>query len=220
MKLYKFRSLAGNTNCKNKSKSDYCKVIDIIKTGKFWCSNFWELNDPMEGLFYANPNSIKEISKEKEEYKICSFSGINGFKNPLLWGYYANGFKGVVIEIEIEDDYKKIYRVEYFSKISSMLNSGNNVEKILTRKLDTWKHEDEFRFVVRDNSNAQTIGIIKNVFFGAPYSDLTNSNTLEEKDIIKDYKNKKKKLIKLLEKEKIRHQDVKIYDNGIYVGVK
>jgi hypothetical protein len=66
----------------------------------------------------------------------------------------------------------------------------------------------------------QKIGTITNVFFGDPYGDVTNSKDLEKKGIIKDYINKKKELIELLKNERIGYKDVKIYDNGIYVGVK
>ncbi len=231
MKLYKFRSLAGSTDCKSKAgdKSDYCRVIDIIKEGKFWCSSFWELNDPMEGIFFhANRNSIEELYKEKEKYKICSFSGFNGFINPLLWGYYANGFRGIAIEIEIGNikengysqipDCEKVYQVKYIPTISSVSHS-NDVIKILTRKLNIWKHEDEFRFLTTDNPNFQKIGNITNVFFGNPYGNVTNRDEFANKDIIEDYNSKKEKLQDLLETKNIGYKDVKIYGNGIYVDV-
>ena len=43
LKLYKFRSL-GEPNSVN-------RVVGILRTKKFWCSKFWDMNDPMEGVF-------------------------------------------------------------------------------------------------------------------------------------------------------------------------
>jgi hypothetical protein len=54
MKLYKFRKLA---NCE-----DLERIKEIIKTGKFHCSNFLDFNDMNEGVFYANP---KDKNKNK-----------------------------------------------------------------------------------------------------------------------------------------------------------
>jgi hypothetical protein len=100
--LYKFRSLVGE-KCDN--------VIEILETGKFHCSTYYKLNDPMEG-FYESRGFTKEyaekIFKEKNKTRICSFSRFDdGIRNHLtmpLWAYYANDFKGCVIEIEKEYD--------------------------------------------------------------------------------------------------------------------
>ena len=43
MKVYKFRKLT--------NESDLDRLKGILETGNFWCSNFWDLNDPMEGVF-------------------------------------------------------------------------------------------------------------------------------------------------------------------------
>jgi|GEM_PF-5983772 hypothetical protein len=43
MKLYKFRPLG--------SCLDLERAQEILAQGKFWCSPFWELNDPMEGVY-------------------------------------------------------------------------------------------------------------------------------------------------------------------------
>jgi len=108
LKLYKFRSLG--------TELDVCRLKSLIETGHFWCSKIWDLNDPMEGV-YRNSNfnteDIERIFSDKNNHLICSFSGEKGFKNPLLWGYYANGFKGAVIEIEVEKDNDYIKRMDY-----------------------------------------------------------------------------------------------------------
>jgi hypothetical protein len=223
MKLYKFRSIAGNSNCESVSKSNYCRVKDIIKTGKFWCSYFWELNDPVEGLFFANTKLLKIIYNMKIMYKICSFSGINGFKNPLLWGYYASGFKGIAIEIEINSRY--IYQIQYVSEIFPTIIKENNIndkhiQDILTRKLIGWQHEDEFRFLMKTNENKQKIGEITNVYFGDPYGNIDISSELKKEEAIKEYNDNKDKLIGILDENLINYKYVKIHNNEVYVYIK
>ena len=97
MKLYKFRPLA------NDRDRDYLK--EILETRKFHCSKFQDLNDPMEGIYYAadRANIIDLIFKAKARYKICSFSNEEAFSKPIMWGYYANGFRGVAVEIEVSE---------------------------------------------------------------------------------------------------------------------
>lgn len=56
MKIYKFRPLT--------EELDYWRLKNILETKKFWCSNFWELNDPMEEIF-----SIKIFNKVKKNQR-------------------------------------------------------------------------------------------------------------------------------------------------------
>ena len=103
MKLYKFRPLG---NC-----HDLERIEQIIKEDKFWCSKLWDLNDPMEGVYrnkYFDKLDSDKTFNEKNKYRICSFSGKKGLKNPILWGYYAHGFRGVAIEIEAKKNIEEI----------------------------------------------------------------------------------------------------------------
>ena len=177
---------------------------------------------------------ILMIYNVKEKYKICSFSSIYGFNNPLLWGYYANGFKGIAIEIDIKKD--EVSPIQYVSGILPIIieeikiGDDKYILNILTRKLKKWQHEKEFRFLKKLDNKEQKIGIITNVYFGDPYSNLTNSREIEEKEPIKNYNDNKEKLKDYLDNnpesrhgnEKIGHNDVKICinNNRIYVGTK
>lgn len=205
MKIYKFRPLI--------SSLDYSKLKEILETGNFWCSNFWDLNDPMEGVFsYYGINAekikrgIEDIYNVKNKYKICSFSGVEGFKKHSMWGYYAGGFKGVAIEIKIEDD--KVEKIRYEEKIVDIFPGDNNinssVKKIFTRKLKVWANEDEYRFLVEsENNNYHKIGKITAIYFGAPYGDLMNSGLIQEKENLLNYNKLKKDLIKIARDKKI-----------------
>src|SRR5687768_703238 len=98
MKIYKFRAI---DSCES-----FERASQILKTGQFWCSRFWDMNDPMEGIYRLNESStagdIENTFEHKASQVICCFSGEEALKNAAMWGYYANGFKGVAIEIDVD----------------------------------------------------------------------------------------------------------------------
>lgn len=207
VRLYKFQAL--------KDENDLKRLKKIIKTGKFWCSNFWDLNDPMEGVYKAfiDPRTIKRIFEKKSTYKICAFSGETGLNNLSLWGYYANGFKGIAIEILVaEIDIKKI------NYVSDQIFDSHNIEviEILTRKLLDWQHENEYRFLTQSNKKSHKIGEITKVYFGNPYEGLNNSGKIIGKSkTLKTYNKLKIKLQETCDTENISWED---YDRALIMN--
>lgn len=207
-KIYRFRSLL--------NKTDFYRLKQIIETGYFWCSNFWELNDPMEGVFSTNnSNIIKDIFFIKEDYKICSFSGKDGFKNPAMWGYYAGGFKGVAIEIETDiiDDNGFCSEHGGVKKIKpdNDLPNESNIEDILLNKDENWGHEDEFRFLIKSDNNFHKIGRITKIYFGNPYGNIENKDQVKEKSkSFAEYEKFKKEIKDIATNKKIKYKDVKV----------
>lgn len=170
MKLYKFRALA---NCK-----DLKKIKDIIESG-FYCSNFLNFNDMNEGVFSINQKNINITLNEKEKYKICSFSGEKALNSKLMWGHYANAGMGVVIEIEVNNQYindiKKVVYCDNYDKLDS-------IEKILTHKSKEWSYEHEFRYLSSNHLGDKVkIGEIKKIYFGTPYKKLANYEDIKLK---------------------------------------
>jgi len=198
MKLYKFRSLANET--------DFERVKIIIETGCFWCSLFSDLNDPMEGVFLTTKrdNGIEDVYSKKCDYKICSFSGEDAFKNPIMWGYYANGFRGIAIEIEVNNNYVK--QIIYVKDLINISESDNiDIDRILQTKLSLWEHEAEYRFLIQSEFNYHRIGQITAVYFGNPYGDIHNSSTIYENNkSLSDYKSFAEKIIEILHDTNIR----------------
>jgi hypothetical protein len=197
VKLYKFRPLANDT--------DFDRAKAILETKHFWCSQFTELNDPMEGVFYIRKENDHITYIRKNEYRLCSFSGSEAFKNPAMWGYYANGFKGVAIEIEVDKSNVK--------KIGYVKNSTNDneIENILTSKLTPWEHEAEYRFLKESENNFHKIGEITGVYFGNPYGNVVNRGEIETKSkSLSKYKELKEELIKVAEGNGIKVCHVKI----------
>jgi hypothetical protein len=193
--LYKFRSLANQV--------DFDRAKAIMETGHFWCSKFSELNDPMEGVFFMIASNIEsarekidDIYSEKNRYKICSFSGAGAFRNPAMWGYYANGFRGMAIEIEVDEkEVEKINLANDIVSIENSIASDYDVKKILTTKLACWKHEDEHRFLRKSESNYHKIGKINTVYFGSPYKDTINHQTIySASHILSNYNDLKNEL--------------------------
>jgi len=103
MKVYKYRSLC-----------NFDFIADILCNQRFYASSFFDLNDPMEGLFYCEAGTkqeyIEAIVRGKEKLRICAFS--KDRKNVLLWAHYADGFKGICIETDLPEqdppDYEKV----------------------------------------------------------------------------------------------------------------
>ncbi len=193
IKLYKFRPLA--------NEEDYKRLKGILEAGEFWCSTFTELNDPMEGV-YRFLNYSEEISgliyREKESYKICSFCNEQAFPNPLMWGYYANGFRGVAIEIKVSSD--KVKKIKYVSNIHSFTgkNPTKEAEKILTTKLSPWKHECEYRFLEKSENNKSKIGKITALYFGDPYERTRNRTDIIENNVaVRKYIALKNKILEI-----------------------
>lgn len=138
MRLFRLRAL--------ETENDTTRVIQLVKNGKFWCSSFADFNDPMEGVFRTTARSdLYNLTSNKNEYKICSFTSVYGIKNPTLWGYYGGNFRGVALEILGKSD---IYRIEYRKDVPSHNEiSDCSLLTSLTTKLMPWKHEKEYRFI-------------------------------------------------------------------------
>lgn len=214
MKLYKFRSLC--------TERDFERIDEIIRTSCFWTSTFFDMNDPMEGVFYF-PLSTNEkmtiftryILSQKNSYKICSFS--QTFENPLLWGHYASGFKGVAIEIDVDGN--DIYKVNYMNSIVDIKLDGQPaddiVKEILTTKLTPWAYEREYRFLKKIEDNKQKIGKISKVYFGNPYGNLYNTKEIRPKAIV-EYLDLRERLIEKIKDYGVSSSLVKVNNSKVY----
>lgn len=172
MKIYKFRPLA--------NYSDLERAEEILNSGQFWCSKFFDLNDPMEWVFtVVDPGTVRRILEAKTQYTICSFSDAVGVENPLMWGHYANGFRGIAIEVEVD-------RAEKVSYVSDTLPfegepSEEPLKRLLTTKLKPWEYESEYRILEQPEPGLRTIGTIIAVYFGQPYGNTTNVEAIVSK---------------------------------------
>ena len=190
MKLYKFRAL---TSC-----TDLERIKEIIKTEKFWFSKLWNLNDAMEGV-YSTIDYAENLFQMKDELIICSLSKPKALREPLMWGTYAGGYKGLVIEVDLKLDEsfkKKSISYKSLDKLNKPIiedDLNKKVMKIITRKLNSWRREHEVRILRRklydeyDNEEkSYSIGKITAIYFGEPYKNLENGSQLANNS--KNYK--------------------------------
>lgn len=202
MKVYKFRSLG---DCKSLER-----IEQILTAREFRCSRFWELNDPMEGIYRlnwtSNSSDIESLFKHKASHLICSFSDGEALRSPLMWGYYANGFKGVAIEVEVGETQLK--QVQYFPCLFSPeagADAEESARKILCRKLEPWKHEREWRFLCAENRDrCQQIGRITGVVIGYPYPRSNDHPDFDDRwKKVEEYDCRVKRLIETAREQKI-----------------
>lgn len=197
MKLYKFRALG---TCENLER-----IENIIENG-FYCNDILGFNDMNEGVYTNNPQNININLSEKQKYKICSFSGVKALKSKLMWGHYANTGRGIVIEIDVDDNHN-IKEVNYDND-----DNLNTIEEILTNKSEEWIYEDEYRYLSTDDlvDNKVNIGHICKIYFGKPYENLSNYEEIKKKHKgLKKYLELKEKLEKFCVKNNIDYEDFK-----------
>lgn len=179
VKLYKFRPLGDQLS--------FERAEQILKTGEFYCSKLWNQNDPMEGVYsYLKSDEdeieTKHVFTQKNRFGICSFSGAGALPNPTIWGYYANGLKGIAIEVEIPLQFSSIERVKYLDRPVEWEDHRadssieDRVKSIITSKLKVWENEHEYRFLTQEVDPKQVIGKITGVYFGDPYCSIENAD--------------------------------------------
>jgi hypothetical protein len=147
MKLYKYRSL---------QRFEF--VADILCRNQFYAAQYFELNDPMEGLFDYDPETKREyldsIVEGKLKLRVVSLS-----KTPsdlLLWAHYADGFSGICVEVEVQPnavfDCEEItyspFRTYFSNKQSHEVE--NWPRYILRGKNAAWSYEKEVRLFARE----------------------------------------------------------------------
>ncbi len=162
MKFYRFRSL-----------ENFEYTADILLNKRLFASDFRKLNDPMEGAFKLLPDIDKKLSdaiiEAKSDLRICSLS--TSMSNPLMWAHYANDFKGICVEIEIDEN--KLKKVTYVNNILSatenLIDNYYWAERILTTKFRQWEYEKEYRFLTNDEY-IENINITA-IYFGIRISE-------------------------------------------------
>jgi len=147
-KFYKYRSL-----------ENFRYFVDIILKNRLYASKYNEMNDPMEGYYYHwngqfDESMVQKLKSDKEKLNICSLSRTKD--EELMWHYYADKHKGVVIGVEV-DNYREQYDIEtiqYENELPFLSHSNLNVhtaKEILTHKFKSWEYEEEVRVFVKNS---------------------------------------------------------------------
>jgi hypothetical protein len=142
--LYKYRAL-----------EPWEYFLDALVNDRLYAATFDMLNDPMEGMFtYAkdqvSPGFIQRLVEKQSQLRICSLSNI--YNSSLMWSYYSEAHKGVILGVEVDENHKDVIEVasvKYAKTISFRAYGGSSPEidarMILSKKYSAWKHEREVR---------------------------------------------------------------------------
>jgi hypothetical protein len=148
--LYKYRDLRGD---------GFKYFVDIILNNRLYAADWRTLNDPMEGTFVylAKDVTLAELLKEKKsQVRVCSLT--SDCENKLMWAHYADGNRGVVIEVEIDSSKYDIRKMKY-DGITDLVGADNqepSAEELLSHKLSDWDYEKEERVFVKDSGQKKT----------------------------------------------------------------
>ena len=168
MKLFKYKSL-----------QNFEHVSDIFCNHRFYAAQFYDLNDPMEGLFDVAKGTkqryINAIKDGKRRLKVCSFS--QDMANILLWAHYADGFRGICIEIDVNDSEDfEVTEVTYspfrvFISDDSRDQLNIMPQNILSVKAEAWEYEDEVR-ILTNGSHVKNDFQLKAIYLGLRTPDV------------------------------------------------
>lgn len=130
--------------------------LQAIRDSRLKISLVQELNDPFEFLGLALEREERRILRNfkngfAERYGLICMS--NNWKNPLLWGHYAEKHKGLCLGFDVPDKGMFI-EVTYKDKRPTLQEFGCNdlrqlrehhMLQLLTMKFSAWNYESEYR---------------------------------------------------------------------------
>ncbi|WP_417686826.1 DUF2971 domain-containing protein [Pseudidiomarina gelatinasegens] len=146
MKLYKYKSL-----------SNLWHTLDVLVKNRLYCAHWSELNDPLEGRYevYLGEKSHKiesimtsRIESARDTYRVSSLSADP--TNFLMWSHYAEGHKGIIIELEIPENHPDLTKVVYspFSSVfTDKLQTKEDMRHLFNGKGEEWEYEQEYRII-------------------------------------------------------------------------
>lgn len=145
-KLYRFRAL-----------EPFEYIVDIMLNKRFYAAKPCDLNDPMEGLFHAVGGAEyfrDKITNALNQCRVCSF--FQSYANPLYWAHYADGFRGICIEVIAKGvrEYGRFWHPVDYDKTRRIVD-GKTVHRqslfpgdILEWKAEAWAYEHEVRAII------------------------------------------------------------------------
>ncbi|MES0202792.1 DUF2971 domain-containing protein [Mesorhizobium sp. LNHC209A00] len=156
--LYRYRSLR---RIGKPDKEVLDRELRSIEQSSLWCSDFDNMNDPMEGAFEPSA-AVKEnrryaelaqtIRDGKLGYGMCAFSEAKDIE--LMWAHYADEFRGVCVSYSFRSlryglgSDKSFTRLCYSDSPPRVVNTTgpqNDILRILSTKHYRWQYEREWR---------------------------------------------------------------------------
>lgn len=179
MLLYKYRSF-----------DNFEYIADILLNERLYCAHYESLNDPCEGFYVLNygqsrylsvrppPPVTLNIGESPSPYysinpkidlnkkRVCSLSA--NLDEIRLWSYYAESHTGIAIAIEIDDT--SVQSIEYHTTLPEFIPNPISLsppqpETILSKKLNLWSFEEEYR-IITDEEYFPIKNRIKAIYLG------------------------------------------------------
>jgi hypothetical protein len=127
--------------------------LEGIQNRRLKIARIMELNDPFEflGVNLKDRKFRKAIRETKQELSkskgILCFS--NTWRNPVLWGHYADKHKGLCLGFEVSNNVLgKVDYVDSRLPVPTELNE-EFMKKLLFTKFKHWEYEQEYRVYVQ-----------------------------------------------------------------------
>jgi hypothetical protein len=144
--------------------------ISNIALRRLKLSRLNELNDPFEFLSadLLDPRYRATLLKFKnalhENHGMICFS--SSWRNPLLWGHYADHHRGMALGFEIPDKFlfpvnytSERFKVQFDQEKNEIQNANEVVEGLLSTKFRDWKYEQELRWFIPLSDKTPEAGI-------------------------------------------------------------
>ncbi|MEQ1948265.1 MAG: DUF2971 domain-containing protein [Bryobacteraceae bacterium] len=126
-------------------------ALDDLARRRLKISTFNDLNDPFElwGVSQPNPQLRRAFQGFKNDmatrYGLVCFC--RSWRNPLLWGHYADKHKGICLGFDIDD--RLVQPVKYVAKRPRLKTIDLNLAlRLWTTKFSGWSYEQEIRWVL------------------------------------------------------------------------
>lgn len=146
--FYKYRTL---------DNMDY--FTDIIKNNRLYAPKYMNLNDRWEGHYTHDSDVARELTKAIQSIKkrLGIVSLTYNKNHTLMWSHYADGERGIIVGVRINDPKADIRKVIYEDKLPYMntyegYGKRKFARQVLSHKLLDWKYEEEVRVFVEDTS--------------------------------------------------------------------
>jgi len=146
------------TTYKFRSADQLPYALDIIFNQRLYCASKAQLNDPQEGWFDYMPwesrereqHGVQSVVSEQSKLRICSLTAT--CKYIPLWAYYASGFSGLALELDIPEEAPEMSAMRYTNDRSIGLlhidDPRRAARESLCMKRAEWSHEEELRIIV------------------------------------------------------------------------
>jgi len=164
---------------KYRSLENFKNFVDIVLNNRIYAAPYFDLNDPMEGLYIydagtINNELVRKIKGEKNRLRICSLSRRSD--STLMWSHYADSHRGVAIGLVVDSKHEMrpiTYEGLSYVQNATRHSSHETAKNVLTCKLEPWAYEEEERVFVTD-SNYVDISIIQ-ILLGSKMDTRTKS---------------------------------------------